>query len=343
MRIVSVGKNEDGQRLDRVLFRYMDAAPHGFIYKMLRKKNITLNGKKAEGKERLKEGDEIRLFLSDGTIDGFSRQNLAGEEEFKGMGAAGRKAGGAACAAVPIVYEDDEVILFDKPAGMLSQKAKEGDFSLCEYLVDYLIKTGQTDEAALRTFRPSVCNRLDRNTSGLAAAGKSLAGLRGLNALFKSRGLHKYYRTVVCGKLDEKKRMDGFLVKDGRTNRVKVYRESVEGAVMIATEYLPLGTFEISGEKFTYLEINLITGRSHQIRAHLASVGHPVAGDPKYGDPGINRLLAARYGLKHQLLHSYRMEFPESDGAMKGLSGRTVTAPLPEEFRLIIPDDSLIV
>ena len=218
MRLLTIGENEAGQRLDRFLEKYMDQAPKSFFYKMLRKKNITLNGKKAEGKERLLPGDEVRLFLADETIDGFSAHSgKSGKEK--------------AAELLPgeltpeILYEDGHVILFNKPAGLLSQKAEADDISLVEYLTSYLLESGQLTEKDLRSFRPGICSRLDRNTSGLVAAGKSLRGLQELNQLFRDRCLHKYYRSIAAGAVEKPVRAEGWLLKDERANQVRVFRE----------------------------------------------------------------------------------------------------------------------
>lgn len=151
MRSIMVNKNEAGQRLDKLLAKYLNLAGKGFLYKMMRKKNIVLNGKKCDGSEKLAEGDEIKLFLADETIEKFSEVKVQKVKKTK----------------LHIIYEDDHVVLINKPSGMLSQKAKEQDESLVEYLIDHLLDSGKLTKEDLRSFRPSVCNRLDRNTSGL--------------------------------------------------------------------------------------------------------------------------------------------------------------------------------
>ena len=176
MKELCIGSNEAGQRLDKFLGKYMDQAPKSFLYKMLRKKNITLNGKKALGNEILSAGDTVKLFLSDETVSKFSRSRTQETYKPKSRGQ-GTK--------LDILYEDEHTIFINKPAGMLSQKAAPGDVSLVEHLIAYLLESGQITEEELRTFRPSVCNRLDRNTSGIVAAGKTLAALQELRAMFR--------------------------------------------------------------------------------------------------------------------------------------------------------------
>ncbi len=320
MKEIRIGENESGQRLDKFLLKYMSLAPKSFIYKMLRKKNITLNGKKAQGNEQLRQGDAVKLFLSDDTIGKFSETRTAGYAETE----------------LDILYEDKHTIFINKPAGMLSQKAAAEDVSLVEHLIAYLLKTGQISEEALATFRPSVCNRLDRNTSGIVAAGKSLAALQQLSAMFRERSLKKYYLCLVHGRVTEARRISGFLSKDERTNRVRVQRAGERRSpqkeeARIETEYRPLR----SGDGVTLLEVHLITGKTHQIRAHLAAEGHPIIGDYKYGMRSVNDSFKREYGLSTQLLHSCRLCFPECTGALSELSGREITAPVPDLFRRI--------
>lgn len=319
MRQITVNSNEAGQRLDKLLGKYLNLAGKGFLYKMMRKKNITLNGKKCDGSEKVSEGDEIRLFLAEETIEKFSQVKI---QQVKKK-------------ALDILYEDDHILLVNKPSGMLSQKAKEQDESLVEYLIAYLLDSGQITEETLRSFRPSVCNRLDRNTSGIVAAGKSLPGLQILSEVFRERSIHKYYLCVVRGRIEGKKRIDGYLAKDERTNQVTIYRDHPpKDAAFICTEYEPAAY----RDGFTLLEVTLLTGRTHQIRAHLASIGHPIAGDCKYGDPAINARVKEQYNIRSQMLHSWRLVFPKLSEPLSHLSGRSFEAPVPGEFIRIFPE-----
>ena len=166
MKELIIHDNEAGQRLDKLLRKYLSEAPGSFIYKMLRKKNIVLNGKKATGNEHLRKGDSVKLFLADDTIAKFQAAGKTVEENIKNT------------VKLDVIYEDQNVIFINKPSGMLSQKAKETDVSVVENVTAYLLESGQLTKENLHTFRPSICNRLDRNTSGLIVAGKSLAGLQ---------------------------------------------------------------------------------------------------------------------------------------------------------------------
>ena len=324
-----IEKNEAGQRLDKFLAKYMNEASKSFFYKMMRKKNITLNGKKCEGNEKLAEGDVVKLFLAEDTIEKFSSVQV---QEVKKVD-------------LDILYEDDEIILVNKPAGMLSQKAKETDESLVEYLIDYLLGSGKLTERGLRAFRPSVCNRLDRNTSGIVAAGKSLAGLQMLSGVFKDRSIHKYYQCLVSGEIRDVKMVDGWLLKDEKKNQVRILTEAEakrfggrggdEEPKRIRTKYEPIAT----DGRFTLLKVTLLTGRSHQIRAHLASLGHPIVGDFKYG--GVSKVNPSGRTVKYQLLHSYRLEFPKLAEPFAYLSGRVFEAPMPGYFASVLKETGI--
>ncbi len=337
MRELKIAENEAGQRLDKFLAKYMKKAPRSFFYKMLRKKNIVLNGKKASGSEKLAQGDVVRLFLSEETICSFSDAGEnAGIDAGKSAGKAAEEKSIFRLAGRDIVYEDDHILLLNKPAGILSQRADNRELSMTEYVIRYLLETEQLTEEELRTFRPSVCNRLDRNTSGLIAAGKSLAGLQELSRLFKDRSLKKYYLCLVRGRVEEPLRIRGWLQKDNRTNKVTVHREkSSPEDRFIETEYRPVS----ASRDATLLEVHLITGRTHQIRAHLAGTGHPIIGDYKYGDRKVNDCFKKACGLKSQLLHAHRMVFPEMTGPLAHLSGKAFEAPLPDLFFRILKEE----
>jgi len=314
MQQIEITANEAGQRFNKMLEKYFNAAPKSFIYKMLRKKNITLNGKKASGNEKLADGDMVSLFLADETIRKFSRPKI-------------QKTTGK----IDIIYEDEQVLLINKPVGLLSQKAAPDDISVVEYIISYLLASGQMTKDSLRSFRPGVCNRLDRNTSGILAAGKSMAGLQDMGRLFHDRSLQKYYLCIVRGKVSAPQRIRGYLTKDEKANQVKVTKTEKTGSMAIETEYVPLE----SGTEYSLLEVHLITGRTHQIRAHLASIGHPIAGDYKYGSRMVNDHLKQAYGLTSQLLHSYRLELPQNCGRLEQLAGQIFTASPPDLFHKI--------
>jgi len=324
MKEIIIGTNEAGQRTDKFLLKYFGGSGRGFLYRMMRKKNITLNGRKCTGSEKLEEGDTLKFFLSDETIRKFTSGNSAPVPHIP----ADRKA-----EKPDIVFEDPNIIIINKPAGMLSQKAKPDDFSANEMILGYLLYSGSVSESELLTFHPSVVNRLDRNTSGLLIAGKTLSGLQTLSGAIRDRRLIKEYLTVVKGNMEKAERMKGYLLKDMRTNTVRFSDKPLSDDDMPAeTEYTPLH----HENGMTLLKVHLITGRTHQIRAHLSFLGHPVAGDPKYGDAGLNGKLKEQYGIRQQLLHAWRITMPEMESPFDLLSGKSFTAPVPEIFKTVM-------
>lgn len=402
MKLILVSENDGGSRLDKYLGRLLKEAGSSFIYKMLRKKNITLNGGKASGSEHLKAGDEIRLFFSDETFAKFTGTDTRQDDkeythaadkstgtvkpgvEKTGTVKAGTvkanadKAGGNQSSAgragslqfhetgsnkVPavqlsrmpqIIYQDDHIIMFNKPAGMLSQKAEPSDISLNEYLLAYLEDQGLW-QPMTSAFRPSVCNRLDRNTSGIVTAGITYKGARELSRIFRDRSCDKRYYALVEGVLTRPAHLKGRLVKDYASNISRIVDDDSQ-APEIETEFFPVS----HNDRCSLLEIHLITGKSHQIRAHLASIGHPIVGDRKYGTPSDLRYGAfsgttrqekvpasaydhwyyREYHGRYQLLHSAKLTIPE-DSILEDIAGRTITAPLPGLFQRVLKGEGI--
>lgn len=316
MKELRITDLEAGQRLDKYLDRYLSNAGSGFIYKMLRKKNITLNDKKAGGGEKLNSGDVIKIFFKDETLNAFT-----GKNEAKGNIDYGRY--------ISVCYEDENILIVDKPKNVLSQKASKDDVSMCEYITAYLLDSGALTQSQLETFHPGVCNRLDRNTSGLLAAGKTISGLQELSRAFADRTIEKYYVALVAGKVDNRKTVSGYLVKDEKTNKVTITDKYYQGADQIITEYIPV----VPGRNLSLVKIHLHTGKTHQIRAHMASEGFPLVGDFKYGSKNVNEYFKNKYKLKSQLLHSYQMIIPERN--------INVTAPLPKDMVDVLKGENL--
>lgn len=229
MQKKTVMPGEAGQRLFQVFGKVFQRSAKRVYLLKASKENITLNRQKADGTEKLQPGDEITFWLADETITKF----------------AGTKTFCRVSHALDIIYEDEHMLLLNKPAGILSQKAKPEDVSVNEQVISYLLDSHFLTEEALLSFRPSIVNRLDRNTSGLIAAGKTMAGLQQLSALFKDRTMHKYYLCLVKGKITEKKVLEGYLIKDERHNTARLVSEKTSSADYIKTVYEPLALQEI--------------------------------------------------------------------------------------------------
>ncbi len=319
MKEFVITSKDSGIRLDKYINRILSAAPMSFSYKMLRKKNIVLNDKKASGSELLSEGDNIKFYLADDTFEKFSaRPDNKPENDL------------AHITGPEVVYEDEDILIVNKPSGMLTQRSAKDDVSLNEVCLKYLAEKGEYDPSSAEGFTPGVCNRLDRNTSGLVTVGKTYKGARMLSAAFKDRTVHKYYIAVVLGVMDKDIKLTGSLKKDEITNKVSISDDENDGAY-ICTCIHPL---KHNGE-LTLVEIELITGKTHQIRAHMAHIGHPLVGDMKYGDKVINAKYRKTFGTSSQLLTCYRMVFPD-DPAFGNLSGRTVSVKIPDHISKVM-------
>lgn len=298
MKEYIIGSNDAGQRFDKYLFKLLKNAGGGLIFKQLRNKNITLNGKKAKGSELLNAGDSVKIFMAEDTIAKFTGsgtvQNINVDNKLQ------------------VIYEDEDIILAYKPKGILSQKADNNDVSMNEYLLKYLEKEISSEA----TFKPAFCNRLDRNTEGIMIGGRSLKGLQYASEVLRDRSLAKYYLAIVDGSITKTGRFHAFLHKDEKTNKVEISDEPKTGYDPIDTAY----ELVASNERYSLIRIHLITGKTHQIRAHLAYLGHPIVGDPKYNkNKGTSQLLCA-----------YRVTFPE--GSDMKVAGQTFVAKYPDEF-----------
>lgn len=316
MREIVIRENEADQRLDRFLKKCLPEAPLGTIYKYLRTKKIKVNGKRAEQNYRLRIGDRVQIFL-EGAPDVLpeARVIIHYPPEFA------------------VVYEDEQILVVGKPAGLLVHPDEAGpQNTLDQQVLSYLVQNGSYDPARERTFAPAPCNRLDRNTSGLVLFGKTYPALQALNAMIRGQMVEKYYLALVAGVMEGEQELKGYLRKDEQTNQVAILTHEAEGALPIHTRYRVLERYH----KLTLVEVELITGRSHQIRAHLQSIGHGIVGDPKYGEDGWNRRARRDWGLKHQFLHAYRLRCGRPVAPLDYLAEREFMAPLPRDLAKII-------
>ncbi len=295
MKDYIISKKEEGMTLLKYSFRLLPDAGQGMIRKFLRNKNIELNSKKAGGSEILKAGDRVSFFLSDETFAKFygNQKTVSDAKPLE---------------KERIIYEDEDILIYDKEAGELSQSDSSGEASLNDRLLSYAKPDG--------AFTPSVCNRLDRNTSGLILCGLSAKGLRTLTAAIRDRRLKKYYLAVCEGRFEKEGPAKLWLKKDGAKNISRISDTEKPGYDPVETIFTIIKTTEDS----TTLEAELVTGKPHQIRASLSCLGHPIVGDLKYG--------AKKGRAKRHLLHAARIVFPPDI-----LGGRTFEAPLPYDIR----------
>ncbi len=309
MKQITVTTDMASQRLDKYLQRLLPSCPKSLLYKQLRKKNITLNSAKATGSEMIKAGDVISVFFSDETYEKFASgeeiNTSVFEKAFKEL------------KGIDVVYEDDRILIFNKPANVLSQSADNKDLSVNEYLVGYLLDKGAVSKTSLQVFRPSVCNRLDRNTSGLIMCSKNLEGSRYLSAKIKDKDLEKSYLALVMGRFSGPETDTAYVIKDEKENKLLFVTEDTPGAMMIKTGFERVKC----GDEISLVKVRLYTGKSHQIRAHLSRLGFPILGDRKYGNEKSASM------AKRQMLHSYQTIL-EEDINLK--------APLPSDMSRII-------
>lgn len=312
---IEIGRNEAGQRLDRFLKKYLADAPLSYIYRAIRK-DVKVNGKRKQGDAILEEGDQVTLYISDENLEAFIR----------------KKRGGKAKRQFKIAYEDENIIAVEKPRGLLTHgDSTEKKNHLANQVIDYLIDTEGYDPRTERTFTPAPVNRLDRNTTGLVLFGKNGPALRELNRTVRERtAIRKYYLTVTAGEMKRPLALNDRMVKDREKNMVLLTGE--EGGKSMETMARPLA----AGDGFSLVEVEILTGRTHQIRAQLAKAGFPLIGDPKYGDGRINRDVRIRFGLSYQLLHACRISFGRTKGVLAYLEGVEITADLPDDFRRIV-------
>ncbi len=304
MKEITVGKNDAGQRLDRFVAKAAPLLSPGLLQKYIRLKRIKLNGKGAKRDVRLSPGDVLQLYINDELLE----KNKEGDLFLSRLQP-----------RLNIVYEDENLMLLDKPPGLVVHADEtEKVHTLINYIQAYLYQQGQWDPTAENSFTPALCNRIDRNTGGIVIAAKNAETLRILNDKIRSHQLQKSYLCIVLGRVKPPQgRIECFLLKDEAKKLVSVYRRPVPGGKSAVTLYRTLQ----SGAELSLMEVELLTGRTHQIRASFASLGHPLLGDGKYGNGQINR----QYGETQQALYAYKLcfHFQNDGGILQYLDGKS--------------------
>ena len=317
MKKIQITENDANQRIDKYLKKLLVNAPANFIYKMFRKKDIKVNGKKVDEKYILKNNDVVEMFLYEDKFQEFTatKSIYDVEKTFK------------------VLYEDKHVLIVYKPTGLLvHEDINESVNTLTNQVLSYLAKKNELDLGRENTFMPGPVHRLDRNTSGIVIFGKTLAALQCLNEMIKQRHcIEKSYLTICKGKLNQKRSLKNYMIKLEDQAQVKLVNKDHPGALTMETLVKPLK----SNDSYSLVEVTLVTGRMHQIRVHLASIDHPVIGDRKYGDFELNKIIKKSFGLNNQLLHAYKIRFVKTFGVLDYLQDKEIICPVPELFKKI--------
>ncbi len=313
MKTVIIDKNNANQRVDKFLMKYLPRAPKSFIYKLIRKKDVKVNGKKVEGSYILQLDDEVRIFLYEDKFLEFASQ-----KEIRQLPI-----------TFDVLFEDENILVVNKPAGLLVHEDNEKEFNtLSNQVLNYLKQKGEYDDSIESTFIPGPVHRLDRNTSGIVIFGKTLMALQTLNEMMKQRNcIEKTYLTIVAGKVDHDLDLVDYVRKNEKEGKMYLASDGLK----MHTKVHPL----IAHDDFSYVEVKIITGRTHQIRVHMASVNHPVIGDSKYGDFELNKMIKKKYHLDHQYLHAHKIKFIHPMGGLSYLQDKEIICPLPTKLSKI--------
>ena len=313
MREFVINSNDSGQRLDKFVSKTVWGLPLSLMYKFIRKKRIKVNGRRAEEKQILAEGDVVEMYIPDEFFEKKSKDTDTAELS-------------RVVPRLDIVYEDENIVLLNKAPGVLSHRGDEGDPSVADgadretllyHLKAYLFQKGEWDPASENSFSPSLCNRIDRNTGGIVVAAKNASALRDMNAMIKDGAVNKKYLAAVHGRPGpDRAVLKDYLFKNHKTNTVRITKEQVRGSKEIVTEYRVLSYCR--EHDLSLVEVTLHTGRTHQIRAHMASIGHPLLGEGKYAENKADRAL----GYKYQALWSYKISFGGSESSLSYLAGK---------------------
>ncbi len=317
MHTIEINENDGGQRLDKFLSKRFKNMPLPLMYKFIRTKRIKLNGKKAKESDKLVKGDVLTFYISDEFFE-------KGKNELAFMRVKPK---------LDIVYEDENILVVNKPAGLIVHSDVNEEFNtLINHIMAYLCANGSYNPDAENSFAPALCNRIDRNTQGLVIAAKNAASLKEMNDIIKNREVEKRYLAAVHGVPKQKEgTIKSFLNKDTENNMVTV--KHTKNSALDKEAVTKYAVLEVNrAMNLSLLEIELVTGRTHQIRAQMASVGHPLLGDGKYAENKADR----KIGYNHQALCSYslKFDFKEKKAVLGYLNGLYLTAPEPDFVKL---------
>jgi 23S rRNA pseudouridine955/2504/2580 synthase len=319
MKEINITKNEENQRLDRFMGKLLKQAGKGFVLKSIRKKYIKVNGKKTSPSYRLEEGDVVSIYLAEATVDKFSvkdgeylgencEQDIINDND--------------------ILYEDKNLLAINKKPGTLTHGDQNG---IVEIAKRYLVNRGDYDPKKEITFAPACCNRLDKNTSGIILIAKNNKTLMETNKKIADHKIKKIYLAFIDGCIKDAMDLKGYILKDNRVNKSQIFETFMEGSKYVETIVKPIKT----GQDFTLAEIELITGRSHQIRAHLSYIKKPIVGDMKYGNRKTNDYFYKKYKIEGQMLHNSTVVIDDYFSSGKSLK---MSAPIPDKYVKIIND-----
>ena len=314
---IEIGPNEAGQRIDKFMRKWMKDVPLSAIYKSIRKGGVKVNGKKVKEQYFLADGDVLE------TRDITTEQKKEKEKKFQYVSS-----------DLKITFEDENILLVEKWPGVLVHADKaDGEPTLTDHVLSYLHEKGDYQPEKEITFTPAPCNRLDRNTSGIVVFGKNYEALKLLNEMIRERRIEKYYVALVKGKVRDGV-YEAYISKDQDNNVSQVFDEPKKNTKKIA---MSVKTVQTCGS-FSFVEIDLITGRSHQLRAHLSHLGNPIIGDGKYGDKKFNSFFSNKYGLNFQFLYAYKLVFRNCPEKLSYMENKTIGESLPPIFKKIKKD-----
>ena len=319
MKEIVINRNQEGQTIYKFVRKYFSSAPLSFVEKLFRIRDVKVNGKRVNKTYIVNNGDFVQIYVTDQQLEDFKKKVVIVQSKQK----------------LNIIYEDENILICNKPSGLLVHgDEKENRLTLSSLVLTHLYENGEYNPDENQGFTPGPAHRIDRNTSGLVVFGKNIKALQQLEELFKERNsIHKYYYALVLGHLEGKGEINKPLFKDEEKGIV-VIRSVDKGGKTALTQYETVEKFK----SYTLVKVCILTGRTHQIRVHFASINHPLLGDSKYGNFYENKVFEKKFDYKNQFLHSFSMKFDELNGVLSYLSNKEFIAPLYDKEKAIISE-----